>query len=170
MKLAPLLLLLAVSLPLHADDASRRTKAKEVVEALHVDRLVAQIVASVNAQTSAITKRVAPASTTPAQNAAMQTFHDKVLSLTESQINWPALQPAYIDLYARTFTEEELDGILAFYRSPSGKALLEKSPTLTADAQKITQQKLVEMQPQLNQLVQDFQKSMAAPATPAPPQ
>ena len=165
------LLLLALALPLaaRADDASHRAKAKEMLTVLHVDRIVDSIVANINGQVMTITRRLAPATTTPAQNAAIDTFHSKVLALVKTQVNWATLEPVYLDLYARTFTDEELDGILAFYKTPSGKALLEKSPTLTVDAQKIPQQKLVDMQPQLTQYVQEFQKAMTAPApSPAP--
>ena len=92
------------------------------------------------------------------------------MALTGSKVNWPTLQPAYIDLYARIFTDEELDGILGFYKSAAGKSFIEKSPALTAEAQKITQDQLVAIQPQLNQLVQEFQRSMTAtaPTTAAP--
>lgn len=171
MKRTALLLAFAFALPFqaHADDATRHAKAKELLTVLHIDKVITSIVGGVNAQANAISKRFAPASPTLIQTAAIDNFHSKVQALTESKVNWPLLQPAYVDLYARTFTDEELDGILAFYKSPTGKSFLEKSPALTADAQKITQDQLVAIQPQLNQLVQDFQRSMAAPAPAATP-
>ena len=175
MKRTGLLLAVASAFTLpfqaHADDATRHVKAKELLNVLHIDKVINGLVGSVNAQATSITKRFAPASPTLLQSQAVQSFQSKVMTLTESKVNWPLLEPAYIDLYARTFTDEELDGILAFYKSATGKSFLAKSPALTVDAQKITQDQLIAIQPQLNQLVQDFQRTMAGPApaaTPAP--
>jgi hypothetical protein len=42
----------------------------------------------------------------------------------------PKLIDQMSDAYARTFTADELRGILAFYKSPTGEALVQKTPTL----------------------------------------
>ena len=57
-------------------------------------------------------------------------------------------------LYAETFTQEEVDGLLAFYRSPAGVALLEKMPQVTQKSAAITQQRIAP-------LVEKLKASMA---------
>ena len=168
MKRFALLLLLALPVAARADDTTRHAKAKELIALLRVDRTVAQISGSVNTQTSAIIRRVVGATPTPDQQAKGEAFQKKVNDLLGQQITWPTMEPAYIDLYARTFSDEELDGLVAFYKSPAGKALVERGPALSTDAQKIPQQKLIDLQPQLNQLVQDFARD-AAPKSATPP-
>ena len=46
--------------------------------------------------------------------------------------------------------------------------MLEKTPELMAKSTDITQQKMRELQPEMNQMIQDFMKQMTA-ATPPPP-
>ncbi len=42
----------------------------------------------------------------------------------------PKLVDQMSDAYAKTFTADELRGIIAFYKSPTGEALVQKTPTL----------------------------------------
>jgi len=41
----------------------------------------------------------------------------------------------YVPIFQRYLSEEDMNGILAFYRSPAGHKLLETQPMLTRDAQ-----------------------------------
>lgn len=43
-------------------------------------------------------------------------------------------------VYTGTFTEQEIDGILNFYKSPEGQAFLQKIPLLTQRAVAVGQQ------------------------------
>ena len=58
---------------------------------------------------------------------------------------FPKLLDASADAYARTYSEEEMEGIIAFYKSPAGQAMLAKAPQL---AQNIGQV-MIPMLPQL---------------------
>ena len=52
----------------------------------------------------------------------------KNLDLTKSRMSWEKLRPAYVKAYSETFSEEEIDGILAFYESLAGRAMQAKMP------------------------------------------
>jgi hypothetical protein len=108
---------------------------------------------------------------TPEQQKQITDFQQRVMDTVNQKIGWKALEPDFISLYSSTYTEEELDGIIAFYKSPVGQKMIEKTPELTAKSTQVTQQKMSELQPLLNQMVQDFMKQMAASTgTPAPAQ
>jgi uncharacterized protein len=176
MKRIALLLTLFLCLPptVHADEASRRAKAQEMLTLLHMDRLMNQLMNTALQQTSAITKQLGGKTVKPEDQARIDEFQKKVFQLVESQMGWKALEPDYVDIYAKNFTDEQLDAILAFYKSPTGVALVEKLPTLTAQGMQIAQAKMATLQPQLKQMIQDFAKSAtthgAGPARTGSPQ
>jgi uncharacterized protein len=169
MKRLVFILTLLVCLPLaaHADEASRHAKAKEMISLLHMDRLVAQMMDAMTQQTNAFTKQMVGKNITPQDQAKLDDFQKKVFNLIESQVSWKVLEPEYTDLYAKTFTDEELDGILAFYKSPAGVSMVEKLPTLTSEAMQLSQSRMMAIEPQLKQMIQDFAKdvSSSAPAS-----
>lgn len=166
---AILLMMLAVGCcAARADEASKRAKAQELFMLLHMDRMMDQLMTGVHSQVQQIVQSMPGADqATPEQKKQIEDFQQRVLTLVNQRLGWKALEPDFINLYASTYTEDELDGIIGFYKSPVGQKMLEKTPQLMAKSTELTQQRMREVQPQLNQMVQDFMKSMAA-STPKP--
>jgi hypothetical protein len=157
-----------------ADEASKRAKAEQLFTLLHMDTMMDQLMSGVKRQVQQITESMPGADhPTPEQQKQITDFQQRVMDVVNQKIGWKALEPDFINLYASTYTEEELDGIIAFYKSPVGQKMMEKTPELMSKSTQITQQKMSELQPQLNQMVQDFMKQMAggapAPAQTTPP-
>lgn len=50
------------------------------------------------------------------------------------KIDYDELNAIVIPIYAQNFTDEELDGIIAFYRTPVGQSVLEKMPAVIQDS------------------------------------
>jgi uncharacterized protein len=159
-----------------ADEASKRAKAEQLFTLLHMDRMMDQLLAAVKNQMQQMVQTMPGGDdATPEQKKQIADFQQRVLNLVNDKLGWKALEPDFINLYASTYTEDELDGILAFYKSPTGQKMIAKTPELTAKSTELTQQKMREVQPELNQMVQDFMRQMAAttakpaPATTTPP-
>ena len=155
-----------------ADEASKRAKAEQLFILLRMDTMMDQLLSGVRKQVQQITESMPGADTaTPEQKKQITEFQQRVMDTVNGKIGWKALEPDFINLYASTYTEEELDGIVAFYKSPVGQRMIEKTPELTTKSTQITQQKMTELQPVLSQMVQDFMKQMAASmGKPAPAQ
>ncbi|HEY4010419.1 MAG TPA: DUF2059 domain-containing protein [Acidobacteriaceae bacterium] len=169
--LAVLLIVLAVGCSTaRADDASKRAKAEQLFTLLHMEWMMNQLMTGVMKQVQQITDSMPGADhATPQQQKQITAFQQRVLELVTNRIGWKALEPDFVTLYANTYTEEELDGILAFYKSPVGQKMLEKTPELMAKSTEISQQKMQALEPELEQMVQDFMKQMTAgAATQAP--
>jgi uncharacterized protein len=170
-RIALLLLTLVLCFPhsAHADETTRRAKSKELLSLLHMDRLMAQMMDNALQQVAAMTQQMSGNNATPENKARFDDFQKKVFKLIGDRMGWSAMEPAYVDLYARNFTDEELDGIIAFYKSPAGVALVEKLPSLTSQGTQLAQERMATIQPQLLQMASDFAKSAsaAAPAQPA---
>jgi hypothetical protein len=172
MKRSAIFLVFLLTLPLtaRADEASRRAKAEEMVSLLHMDTLMKQFMDTIRQQASANAQQLAGKSLTPENQAKLDDFQNKMFAVIESQIGWKVLEPDILDLYAKTFTDEELDGILAFYKSPAGISMVEKLPGLTTQAMQLTQSRMAALQPQLRQMIVDFSHETAPKASqPAKP-
>jgi hypothetical protein len=165
---ALLALVLIFPLAAHADEASRRAKSEELITLLHADRMSTQVTENVMQQTTAITTQKAGGTLSPETKTALADFQKKLVAVMEPQVGWKAIEPDYIRLYAAAFTDEELDGMLAFYKSAAGKALLEKMPDVNQQTGKILQSKFAALQPQLKQMLTDFE-STVPPKASGPP-
>ena len=54
-------------------------------------------------------------------------------------LTWEKLKDDYIKLYRKTFTQEEVDAQIAFYETPVGKLVVEKSPGLSVESSRLLQ-------------------------------
>lgn len=78
------------------------------------------------------------------------------------QLAWKKLEPIYIDIYRKTFTQKEVDDMLAFYRSPSGQSMVAKAPAMMAQAMQTVQGMLLNLEPQIQKIMTDTATSLSA--------
>ncbi len=154
-------LLLCLPLSSRADDTSRRAKVQEMFDLMHMDRMMNQIMDTMMKQMTAVSDQMMGNSVTPEVKAKVAAFQSQVVKVVEDQVGWKAMEPTLLNLYAQNYTDDELDGIIAFYKSPAGRSMLEKMPQLSAQSMQLTQQKLILIQPQLKQMVENFSRDMA---------
>jgi uncharacterized protein len=76
------------------------------------------------------------------------------------------IQDSIYPLYDKFYTEQELRELVAFYRTPTGRKVIETLPNLHAESQKMAREKLL---PQILTIVQDLIKEEFAAAGAAPP-
>ncbi len=83
-------------------------------------------------------------------------FQERIFALLAQRLNWQKVKPQFAQAYADTFSADELNGILAFYRSPAGQAYMSKLPTLMAKFNAIGQGQMAGAGPEINKMMVDF--------------
>ena len=93
-----------------------------------------------------------------AQMSAMMKVPDtdssrQIMEFISQKMGWDSMKPELIKLYDETYTEDEISGILMFYHSAPGQALLAKTPTLMANTMLLVQKRMAEMKPELDKMI-----------------
>jgi hypothetical protein len=99
-------------------------------------------------------------SLTPEQEAVMNRAHDKIAAVVKETISWQAMEPMAIRIYRESLTQEELDGILAFYKTPAGAALIKKMPRLAQAMSEEMQKMLQSMVPKVTAIAKESDEEM----------
>jgi hypothetical protein len=130
-----------------ADEASRIAKAEQILLATKTEQNFMQMLE--RAQTAMKTQalREIPAD---ADKAAIE---QKISQILSQRLSWDRLKPDFVKNYADAFTEEELDAVLAFYKSPAGQAMVTKIPDVMSKAVRLAQQALQEAQPEIRAVI-----------------
>jgi uncharacterized protein len=158
LRLAFLLaLLVCIGSLAHADDDVKIAKAEEYFKLAKMDELMTQVMNQVIAQSkSGMMQQMMGAKLSPEEQQRVDELTDKAAKIVSGAMSWDKLEPEFAKLYAEAYTEQQLDDIIAFYKSPTGQAMVEKNPILIKKANAITQQQMAEVTPQLQKLMQDF--------------
>jgi hypothetical protein len=97
---------------------------------------------------------------TPAIRNVLREFMDE-------HFRYEDLEPAFVQVYADAFTEEEIRGLTAFYRTPLGQRVVATLPEITAASQRIVTERLQTAMPQLMQrMMEVMQEEEQEPTTP----
>ena len=86
----------------------------------------------------------------------------KLNDLMMQQVSWEKMEPMYVNLYRKTFTQKEVDDMLAFDRSPSGQSMIAKMPGMMAQAMQTMQGKMSDLLPQIRKIEMDMASSLSA--------
>ena len=52
----------------------------------------------------------------------------KFTDIMREELSWSKMKPQYIRIYQESFSQEDVEGFIAFYRSPAGQAYVDKMP------------------------------------------
>jgi hypothetical protein len=82
-------------------------------------------------------------------------FHKRTFDLVMDEMRWDRLKEDFVDLYVKVFTQEELAGMITFYRTPAGQALVTKLPLLMQEMMTISQSRMQSLMPRIEALVKE---------------
>lgn len=151
------------ALPMRADDASKQAKLHEMFRLAHIDQAMTQAFEQQTQQLPKMMQAMFPgAKITPEQQKDIDAFSKKMLGIVQTEASWTKLEPQFTQIYASTYSEQEIDGLIAFYKSPVGQEMVAKQPELVNKSQGITQNMMVDLQPKMRDAVMQFAKEMQA--------
>jgi hypothetical protein len=102
---------------LSADAESHRAAVRELMELTGVPERVPDV----NAQVIALQLQGMP---------LLEQFRPALEAWMHRYLSWEAVGEQYIDLYVTMFTEQEIEDMLAFYRTPTGRKAVRLLPVL----------------------------------------
>jgi hypothetical protein len=96
---------------------------------------------------------------TPQIRAVLREFMDE-------HFRYEEMEPDFIRMYTDTYTEEEIRGLSAFYRTPLGQRLIETLPEVSAASQRIVMERLQSAMPELIRRMTEAMQAQESGTTP----
>lgn len=93
-----------------------------------------------------------PSDAPPEVRAKLEEMQTKVFALISERMSWQKMKPVYVKLYAEVYTDEELDGMIAFFSSPAGRSMTAKSPILMQRSMQVVQSLMAEVLPEIKRI------------------
>jgi hypothetical protein len=72
----------------------------------------------------------------------MRDAMQKSAQAMREEMSWATMKPLMVRIYAESFTQEELDGLIAFYDSPAGRAFVKKMPVVMEKSMMLMQERI----------------------------
>jgi len=141
-------------------------QANDVLKKMNFDQMMAKMLDQQKKASADMIKQMTgqmvPGNTSPEDLAAIQQFQQQMVAQMMSALNPAEMHDDIAKAYADTFTGDELDGLAAFYTTPTGMALADKTPALQARIQQAMMPRIMSVMPAIQQSAQNFGRQMAA--------
>jgi len=111
--------------------ASPPTEAsiKQLLEVSQSRKLVDSVIAQMeNLVQQAIAQAIKGQQVPPKLQQDIDQRRNEMVATMRDLLDWKKLEPMYVRIYQKTFTQPEVDGMIAFYKSPAGQAVISKMP------------------------------------------
>jgi hypothetical protein len=86
---------------------------------------------------------------TPDIQESLDDMRGKMIALMRQEMRWDVLEPKFLDIYKQSFSQAEVDGMLAFYKSETGRAVIAKMPVVMQHTMQMMQQMMLALMPKL---------------------
>ena len=146
------------SAPAPANPPSEAT-IKQILEVTQTRKLVDSMMAQMDTLLLQTVAQATQGQTVPAKvQKQIDQVRSEMMAMMKDLLAWEKLEPLYVRVYQKTFTQQELDGMLAFYKTPVGAAMIAKMPAVMQN----TMEEMQSMMGPVMEKMQQVQKDIAA--------
>ncbi len=145
--------LCAVSPVVYADEASQRELVEYLFYTTKVDQAMKQ---ALDEMRSMMARQLSEAGVPEDMKPILDKYQEKLLNIMEQSVGWENSKDDIINIYVHSFSEEELKGMLVFYKSPVGRSVTEKMPVAMRLAMATLQKRLPELQEKIKVLCKEM--------------
>ncbi|HEY8834246.1 MAG TPA: DUF2059 domain-containing protein [Chthoniobacterales bacterium] len=86
----------------------------------------------------------------------------EMVAMMKELLDWTKLEPMYVRIYQKTFNQQEVDGMIAFYKTPAGQAVMSKMPAAMQNTMDEMQQLMGPVMQKMQRMQQDIVAGMKA--------
>lgn len=158
--------------PALAATAATLADAEHVLQVMRFEDMMEKMLAQQKKQSLAMIKQMSSRMEQPGVNKEdLAAFQQKMMDEIMSVMNAGELKKDMAQIYSDVFSKEELAAQAAFYLTPAGRAMVDKTPDVQSRLQAVMMPRMQAMMPKIAQMGQQFQleqKAKAQAAAPAP--
>ncbi|WP_157971406.1 DUF2059 domain-containing protein [Dyella sp. C9] len=136
----------------------------KLLDVTHVHSLVDNMMAQTRAmmQQSVEANLASQSQLDDGQRKIISDSEQKMQALLANELAWAKLEPVYMDIYRKSFTQKEVDDMTAFYLSPSGQSMVTKMPQVMAQTMQYLKSEMATMGPQIQRISEDTANQLKA--------
>lgn len=105
----------------YGDEASQKAIVEDLLRTMKADQVAKPIFDQMRLM---MEQQFAQTGAPEDMRPILKKYTDKLVDIMEQSLGWQNIKEDMIGVYVHSFTEDELKGMLAFYRSPVGQSVI----------------------------------------------
>lgn len=149
----------AAAPPARADEQARMDLAIELMAQLDMDQLMASMQGQMEAMIGSQLEQMASCA---AMRPALDAYARDAGALLSESFSGADFMPEVARLYVEVFDQDELQGLVDFYRSPLGRKMLARMPELMQGSMAIAERQMAATMPRIEELARTLGEQLEA--------
>ncbi len=158
-KIITLLLAVSLSTVAQAADLSKTDKVEKLFVLMETDKMMDTMYSQIEGMVVGMGQQLG---IKEGEQEIFDAYMADVMKIMKEDMSWQKMKKPLVDVYTKHYSEEELEGMLAFFSSDVGKSMTEKMPAVMQDSMVISQSMMQSILPKIQQAAQNMEKELAA--------
>jgi hypothetical protein len=167
------LLVLSGSIALAADNSSVTSPApsntptegsiKQLLELAQARKLTDSVMTQMdNLMQQSVAQATQGQKISPKIQQQIEARRSEMAMMMKELLDWTKLEPIYVRAYQKTFSQQEVEGMIAFYKTPAGQAVIGKMPSVMQKTIEEVQQLMGPVVEKMRKMQQEIAAEMKA--------
>ena len=137
---------------------------QRLLDVIQAKKVLQTVSDQMDANYAAMVKRElgGPQNLTPEQQNSIDTRRKAATDMIRKLLSWDSMDALYLKVYQETFSQTEIDGMLEFYSTPAGQAVIAKLPLAAKNTMSEMQQRVQQMMPKLQEMAKETAEQVKA--------
>lgn len=153
---AGMLMALSVGQAMAADQVPSDASLHELLDVMHAHSLLDSVLARADETIHARVQAGMQGKTLdPSQQKIMAEGEHRMADLMKRELTWEKMEPVYLEIYRKSFSQKEVNDMIGFYKTPSGQSVMAKMPAAMQETSQIVTAKIKVMMPEMMKIAQE---------------
>ena len=136
-----------------ADAPPSEASVRQLLEASQVHKMLDTVMAQIDQMMTQMMQQVTQGQKiTPEVQKQIDASRAEAQSMVKEIFNWEKMEPLYMRVYQKSFTQKEINDLIAMYHTPGATALINKMP-------QVMQNTMTEMQPLMQPVIERMRRA-----------
>lgn len=140
-------------------ESSKRESIEELLEITNVDSMIDSMYGQMDQMLIGMGQQMG---VKPSEQHIFDNFMKKIVASMKEEMSWEKMKEPMIDIYLKYYTEKEVQDMLVFYRSETGRSLIEKMPIVMGESMALSQEMMQSFMPKIIEMSEDLQEELEA--------
>lgn len=141
------------SLGVFAKEESFRDSVEKLLLLTQQDKIANQVFEQVKPM---VLQQLSLTNISKEQSVIIDKFMNKIFDALKDEMSWDKMKVDYIQIYMSVYTKEEIQQLIAFYQSPIGQKMIEKTPLLIQQSMIVNQKNMKRILPKIQEISQEM--------------
>lgn len=124
----------------NADALASESSVRELIAVTQAKKLMDDVLAQMDGLMRSSTQtQFAGKNFDAEQRKIAEETQVEMLAMLKDELSWEKMEPMFIDIYSKTFTQKEVDDLIVFYKTESGQSMIRKMPLVTQQSMQLMQ-------------------------------